>query len=151
MTWRGVTPWHGDVAGVAPRSMALTLYISVHFLFLFLSLPLIVARAFLRHWSCPPSLASYIACGDVGGLLRPLAPYATIDTSSELLRCRSAPYAAGEVTGDLLLRLLAPHAARHPLVEKSSKVAARRNLYWRFQLQHASEKNRRARLNEPVV
>jgi hypothetical protein len=26
------------------------------------------------------------------------------------------------------------------LVEKSSKVAARRNLYWRFQLQHASEK-----------
>jgi hypothetical protein len=27
-----------------------------------------------------------------------------------------------------------------PLVEKSYKVAARRNLYWRFQLQHASEK-----------
>jgi hypothetical protein len=26
------------------------------------------------------------------------------------------------------------------LVEKSSKVAARRNLYWRFQLQHDSEK-----------
>jgi hypothetical protein len=36
------------------------------------------------------------------------------------------------------------------LVEKSSKVAARRNLYWRFQLQHVSEKNRRARLNEPT-
>jgi hypothetical protein len=26
------------------------------------------------------------------------------------------------------------------LVEKTSKVAARRNLYWRFQLQHATKK-----------
>jgi hypothetical protein len=37
------------------------------------------------------------------------------------------------------------------LVEKSSKVAARRNLYWWFQLQHANEKDRRAHLNEPAV